>query len=156
MKLDYIKEHVIVPALVEIDCYSDAAMEMVLLTGLIESKYEHVRQGGGGPALGWFQMEPATHDDIWRHFLGGTRTLDIVDGLRSMTYLHRIGVAKELEVNPWYGAAMCRVHYLRDPRKLPKAGDRLAQAEYWKVVYNTHKGKGNVGKALEIMTEYGL
>jgi hypothetical protein len=50
----------------------------------------------------------------------------------------------ELLGNLAYGAAICRVHYRRSPRPLPKAGDVQAMAEMWKVVYNTVHGKGKV------------
>jgi len=151
MNIDLIKENVIFPALMIIGKYSDDAADMVLVTGAVESHYRHVRQIGGGSALGLFQMEPSTHDDIWRNYLMSSRLRKVSDGLTQLT--KRPGVYQELEVNPWYAAAMCRVHYLRDRHKLPKAGNRMAQAEYWKRVYNTVKGKGTVGKFLEDVTE---
>ena len=58
----------------------------------------------------------------------------------------------ELEVNPWYAAAMCAIHYMRDPKPLPKAGDRMEQAAYWKRVYNSPVGRGTVGGFLEKVT----
>lgn len=144
--IKYVENNVIAPALIAINSYSDDAADMVLTTGAAESLYRHVRQVNG-PALGWFQMEPATHDDIWRNFLGATSRQHLLDGLQSLS--KRAGVAKELEVNPWYAAAMCRIHYLRNPQAIPDAGDRAAQAAYWKKWYNTKLGAGTTGGFLE-------
>ena len=41
-------------------------------------------------------------------------------------------------------AALCRLHYRRDSDPIPSWDDLEAQAEYWKRVYNTHKGRGTV------------
>jgi hypothetical protein len=46
-----------------------AAEELLLGTALQESGLIYRRQLNNGPALGLFQMEPATHDDIWADFL---------------------------------------------------------------------------------------
>lgn len=147
--IENIKEHVIVPALSDINAYSDDAADMVLKTGAAESLFQHVRQIGG-PALGWFQMEPATHDDIWCNFLGSTSRQYLIDGLHKLS--KRLGIAAELEVNPWYAAAMCRIHYMRFSERLPAAGNNLAQAEYWKKYYNTSAGHGTPGEFLERVT----
>lgn len=149
MNVKIIKENCIIPALVAINSYTENAADMVLATGAVESLYRHVRQING-PALGWFQMEPATHDDIWTHFLGPTSRQHLVNGLADLS--KRPGDYQELEVNPWYAAAMCRIHYLRNPEKIPQANDRLSQANYWKKWYNTKHGKGTVGGFLEKTT----
>ncbi len=150
MKIQFINDYVINPALIAINSYSDDRADMVLVTGAAESLYRHVRQNGGGPALGWFQMEPRTHDDIWRNFLGSSRRIHLLEGLQKLT--DRPGAAWEMEINPWYAAAMCSIHYMRDPKPLPDTGDRAAQAEYWKRVYNTSAGQGTIGGFLEKVT----
>ena len=48
---------------------------------------------------------------------------------------------------------MCRLHYRRCPKPLPRT---LAdQAVYWKSYYNTYKGKGTPEHFAEIVTKYG-
>lgn len=152
MNIRLIRDYVITPALIAIDAYSDEALDMILFTGAVESRYEHVRQVNG-PALSWFQIEPRTHDDIWSNFLGYTGRQHLIDGLLDLSSKTTIGVARTMEVNPWYAAAMCRIHYMRDRQKLPEVGNRQAQAEYWKRVYNTKHGKGTIGKARELAFE---
>ena len=149
MKINYIRDHVITPALVAIDSYSDDRADLVLVTGAAESLYQHVRQING-PARGWFQMEPRTHDDIWNNFLGHSQRQHLLDGLQELT--DRPGIYYELEVNPWYAVAMCAIHYLRDPKPLPEAGARMEQATYWKRVYNTPAGRGTISEFLEKVT----
>ncbi|WP_338332147.1 hypothetical protein [Acetobacter sp. LMG 32666] len=52
----------------EIGLASDAAVNLLLGTALVESGIYFLRQLRG-PALGFWQMEPATHDDCWHTFL---------------------------------------------------------------------------------------
>ena len=150
MNNDNIKKHIITPALQAINSYSDDRLDMVFVTGAAESLYKHVRQIKG-PALGWFQMERKTHDDLWRNFLGHSRRRHLVNGLAYLS--KRPGYSHELEVNPWYAAAMCAVHYMRFPEPLPHTGNRMDQAVYHKKYYNTVSGKATVGGFLEKVTE---
>lgn len=142
MKLELVRDHVVIPALTICGIHSAAREQLVMATGMVESIYEAVRQRGGGPALGWFQMEPATHDDIWARFLGATSRQPILDGLRAIS--SRAGDAREMEWNPIYAAAMCGIHYLRAPGALPHPNDIDGMAAYWKRFYNTADGKGTV------------
>jgi len=145
-EIDLIRSMVIAPALSAIGAYSDEALDMVLVTGAAESLYQHTRQVGG-PALGWWQMEPATHNDIWSHYLGPTHRQHLLDGLQEIS--RRPGVSADLEVNPWYAAAMTRIHYMRFREALPPAGDRVAQGRYWKKYYNTSAGRGTTDGFLQ-------
>lgn len=129
--------HIIRPALEAIDLYSEAAAELLLGTAIQESRLTYLKQIGGGPALGLFQMEPATHDDIWAKFLEYRIELrDKVIGLVA------VFGPDEMIWNLYYAAAMCRIHYYRVPEALPEAGDISRQAEYWKAHYNTPLGAG--------------
>ena len=124
--------------------FSPAAAQLMLGTAIHESKIKHRRQIGGGPARGLFQMEPATHDDIWDNYLKYRSKIgDQVKALLSSATANR---HHELEANDNYAAALCRVHYLRAPGALPPFGDIGAMAAYWKKYYNTAKGAGTVAK----------
>jgi len=52
-----------------------AAEQLVLGTAIQESLLIHRQQLGNGPALGLFQMEPATHNDCWQSYLNFRRDL---------------------------------------------------------------------------------
>lgn len=135
---------IIRPALGAINLYSENAEQLLLGTALQESLLTYTRQIGG-PALGYFQMEPFTHDDLWLNFLKYKRDLaQLVVNVAGQS-----PDASLLETNHAYAVAMCRVHYLRAPAKLPAFGDVTGMANYWKKYYNTHLGKGKPEEFLD-------
>lgn len=146
MDLEQLRELVIRPTLKHIELWSPAAENLVLGTALVESKAEYLAQIRG-PALGLWQMEPATHDDIWDNYLRYKRDLAIlVEELTTPAAITH--GAAELVGNLYYGAAMCRVLYRRVTAPLPNERDADGLARYWKQFYNTERGAGTVDKAL--------
>lgn len=143
-------DEVVTPALQALGLDDDlhAPTELLLGTALQESALFHRIQLGGGPARGLFQMEPATHDDIWDNFLR------FRDGLA--TKVRQLlpddsPDAKALTDNDRYAAAMARIQYLRmgqivGKEPLPDAGDIAGMAQYWKDYYNTGLGAGNAAQ----------
>jgi len=129
--------------------YSVAASELLLGTAIQESRLTYLVQLGGGPALGVFQMEPATFKDIWINYLAFRPSIS-----KSVQSIAGVGAAEHAtaEQMVWhlaFAAAMCRVHYRRVPEAMPPAGDRPAQAEYWKEYYNTPLGAGTAEEYIE-------
>jgi hypothetical protein len=146
MNLEQLRELVIRPALQHIELWSAAAENLVLGTALVESKAEYLHQVNG-PALGLWQMEPATWADIQENFLKYNASLrEWVKELQTPAAF--TSGATELIGNLYYGAAMCRIHYRRVKEPLPQAKDAEAMARYYKRYYNTEAGKGSVEKAL--------
>ena len=47
---------------------------------------------------------------------------------------------------------MCRLHYRRVPKPLPK--NLMEQASQWKKYYNSSKGKGTVEKFIQTINHY--
>lgn len=143
-------ERIIRPVLMDLGLWSADAERLVLGTACQESACgRYLVQLGSGPALGIFQMEPATHDDLWRNFL------QFRPGIEERVQKLLIGshpAATQLIGNLYYATAMCRVHYLRDRDPIP---DNLrGQAEYWKRVYNTRLGRGTVDEYLNNWQRY--
>jgi hypothetical protein len=120
--------------------YSQNAVELILGTGAQESAYgKYVRQIGGGPALGKFQMEPETFNDICDNFLKYRPKIKAkIFDICGITDLNPV----DLVNNDRLAVCMCRVHYLRPKGAIPD--NLLGWAEYWKKNYNTIKGKGTV------------
>jgi len=143
-------KHIIRPALEAIDLYSEAAAELLLGTAIQESRLTYLKQIGGGPALGVFQMEPATHDDLYTNFLAYKQKLSAKVGQLIVTPIP----AAEMIWNLYYAAAMARIQYYRDSAPLPEAGDISRQASYWKRVYNTTAGAGTEAEYLENWHKY--
>ena len=148
------RDLVVAPTLHMIDLYSPAAVNLVLGTAIQESRLTYLKQLGGGPALGLYQMEPATHEDIWTNYLAYRP--EIASRIRSLTAYPQM--SGELVGNLWYATGMCRVHYRRVPVALPDADDIEGLAEYWKEHYNTFEGAGTVEEFIENWNEatFGL
>jgi hypothetical protein len=133
---------IIRPAIESIGMWSPSAEDLLLGTAIQESRLTYIRQLGGGPARGLWQMEPFTHDDIWTHFLAFRSAL--------ATKVRALGhSADELETNHPYAAAMARLKYYRSPLHMPAHGDINGYAHLWKVVYNTAGGAGTEAEFLE-------
>ena len=71
MSLDatQLRQMVIKPALEKLHLWSTAAEELVLGTAIVERALIYIRQHGAGPALGLWQVEPRTHDDLYTNYL---------------------------------------------------------------------------------------
>jgi len=154
-KANLFRKNVIELVLLRFGAKNIAAEELLLGTAVQESlNFMHRNQVGGGPAKGYFQMEPSTHDDIWGNYLKYRKNVaSIVISFLSNPNADKI---RELETNDKYAAAMARVHYMRVSAPLPKAGDIAAQARYWKQHYNTPLGKGVPHEYIEKWNKYVL
>jgi hypothetical protein len=141
-------EKVIRPTLSAMGYGSAPAERLLLGTALAESGLRARQQLGNGPALGLFQMEPATHDDLWRNYLVSRKPL--AAAVRSFIPAGAAGgggtppPASLLKDNDAYACAMARCLYLRVPEPLPKAVEIDKLASYWKTHYNTPGGGGTL------------
>lgn len=133
--------------------YSLAAEHLLLGTAAQESKLRYLHQLGKGPAVGLWQMEPNTHDDIWENFLKRNPKLftkvfrlTLNDETEQADFLqHR----DEMVGNLYYACAMARVYYWRIRESLPPADDAFSMGVYWKRHYNTPAGAGTVEQFVE-------
>lgn len=133
-----LRDCVIKPALLAIGYYSEAAEDLVFGTACVESVCgEYLRQVPNGPALGIFQMELATYYDIQKNYLNYRPELKAK--VMSL-YCEGMTPQQNLTCNLMFAAAMCRIHYLRQPIAIPS--DLYEIAMLWKNHYNTKNGKG--------------
>ena len=130
--------------------YSIHAENLILGTAAQESAYgKYTVQIGGGPALGKFQMEEATHNDIWKNFLKyKPRLAKLVLSISGLTEPD----FNALEKNDIYACAMCRVHYFRKKEPIPTTINGYAW--YWKQFYNTSEGKGTISEFINNYIKY--
>src|SRR5262250_1126344 len=143
------------PALTSLTAGGVAVEQLLLVTAIQESPVNtliHRQQLGGGPALGLFQMETATHDDCWNNYLK-FRT-ELANRVKQTLDPGQEAVAATMKVNDRYAAAMCRIRYLRAPGALPAANDTAAMANYWKQNYNTPLGAGTPQEFLSKWPQY--
>jgi len=140
---DDLRRLVIRPILGRMELHSRSAENLLLGTSLAESVVDgdtHLKQISG-PALGIYQIEPATHDDVWQHFLAFRHPLELK--VKGFLVGHE---DKEVQLiwNLAYQTAIARVIYLRVKERLPEADDLWSIALYWKTYWNTSAGAGTI------------
>lgn len=145
LNLSQFKSLIVTPALTFVGLGSQTAINLVTGTAFQESGLVYLKQLGTGPALGLFQMEPATHDYLW--------TLPSMqpNGSLAARVLQEIGapavpLVSRLVWDLYYAAIMCRIKYLSSPIALP-ANTAIGLANYWKTIYNSSLGAGKVDTA---------
>lgn len=122
-----------------------ARAQLVLGIGNKETQYRFLRQIGGGPARGPWQMEPDTHDDMWSNFIRYRPELQNA-ALRLLA--GTTPDARLLTTRMDYAALMTGFHTYRAKSALPAYGDAMGQATFWKDNFNTKLGKGTIAGAL--------
>jgi len=145
------RKEVVRETLLAADMWSRAAENLICGTAYQESGLKWLRQLKNGPALGVYQMEPKTHDDIWKNYL------KYRDGIGSLVHeflADKPGKLEQLKTNLAYATIMCRIHYLRQPDPLPEADDIEGLAHYWKQFYNTESGKGTIPEFIHNYREF--
>lgn len=130
----------ITSVLKELNLHSDNAVKLLMGTAAQESHLgKYRKQLGGGPAIGIFQMEPATFNDIVNNYLRYKPAL--AARIERVARVCRFK-AEDIENNDLLAICMARVHYLRASEAIPP--DVEGMARYWKRYYNTPLGKGTV------------
>jgi hypothetical protein len=143
MNVRQFRDLVVRPTLAALDLPGGLVAEkLVLGTAAQESDgLECLAQLGGGPALGLYQMEPATFRDLWDRYLPGhTELLRRVQRLLAP----EPEPLQQLVSNLRFATAMCRIRYLERPFRMPLRADVGILANLWKYNYNTLKGAGTV------------
>ncbi len=136
---DQFLTYVVRPSLDSIGLWSEAAERLLLGTAITESELTWLRQREDGPARGVYQIEPATHDDIWANYLAYRDGLaNRVARLAGQRPRH-----EQLTWNLGYATAIARLVFYRRPEPLPQADDLAGLARYWKAHFNTALGAGS-------------
>ena len=124
---------------------SNAAVDLVLATGIVESRYEYIRQMGDGPARSFWQVEPSSAVDNLIHYLKHRPKLmakcaeaTLVDLKHWQTYDEKLW-EEILEKNIAAGIVHARIKYWRVPKKMPNTIE--GQADYWKSIIIQKAGK---------------
>ena len=148
-----LKDLIIVPTLRHMDMLSEHAVTLLMGTAAQESRLGHYIAQIQGPALGIFQMEPATEDDIWKNYIEYRPDIQrLIDYLAPNDGLHN-----QLISNLSYATAMARLAYWRQNFDWPEdLMDIPAYGRIWKKFYNTPQGKGTVDEFVENYYRYCL
>ena len=149
---EQLRELIVKPVLSLIRLYSDDAVELLMFTCAAESKGGTYLKQIKGPALGIYQMEPATHNDIWQVFLRN-RT-DLIYIMSSNLNAYRMPDENRMIYDLYYATAMARLHYLRVSKSLPDRNDLDALFDYYKEFYNTKLGKAKKDKCIAAYKDF--
>jgi hypothetical protein len=124
--------------------FNPHAVTLLLMTAAHESDLGTYLKQVRGPALGAWQMEPATlHDHLsWARVKRPT-ILEAVEGLRPSALTPEQATMTCLP----YACVMARVHYFRRPELVPETLQGMAQ--WAKKVFNTSAGKATPEKYLD-------
>ena len=142
-------------ALYRIDSYSDDALALVVRTGMAESGYRALKgYGDGNPAIGFWQIEPATMNDMIENYINYRSKYKKT--LISLGMNFEKDTIMSIMSNMAVQAALCRLHYRRDKDPLPSWDDMEGQAKYWKRVYNTVEGRGTVKHFIKANKDVGF
>ncbi len=131
---EQLRTEIIDVSLQKLGLYSDSARELLTLTCAQESLGGTYIKQIHGPALGIFQMEPATHESLWSTFF--SRRTDLAYKVLSSVYLSSKPPVEFLKYNLLYAAMMCRIKYASIKEELPPADDVAELAQYWWRNYN--------------------
>lgn len=130
---------IVEPVLSKLRLYSKNAEELLVFTCAAESLGGTYLHQVKGPAVGIFQMEPATYTDIWVNYI---RPRNQLATLMAIHYgCNKIPEVERMIYDLHFATAMARIHYLRMPGNLPDAKDVDGMWDYYKKYYNTEKGK---------------
>lgn len=143
------RQLIIAPAIRAVNLYSQEAEDLLIGTCAQESRGgTYLFQQGANPdlyaslqknilAVGPFQMEPRTHDDLWGHFIRQNKKLKGV--CEPLTQMPADAMVYDLR----YATIMARLfYYFRAKESIPKTLE--LQAKYYKKYYNTTAGKATV------------
>lgn len=125
--------------------HSRGAERLLLGTAIHESgdlRWLDQTTPGPGPAYGLWQMEAATHYDLWSRFIDFR--LPLARKLHSLRTGPWATPIEQLRWNLPYACGMARVLYFRSPDAMPDVGDVDAMAAWAKKTFNTIKGKATV------------
>ena len=133
--------------------YSDDAVELLMLTAAAESNLgEYVKQSGGGPARGIFQVEKATEKDIMNRYLGVPHRAELKAKIEKLAGDPPPGI-DPLMFDLDYQIALARCFYRMKPGALPTVISVMGRptydsivrmAKYHKKYFNTYLGKATV------------
>jgi hypothetical protein len=119
-----------------------------LCTAAIESNCGYYIKQVGGPALGAWQMEPDTCEDIWRNcdFIKTDMGHSIITELLTSDAVIDDDLNASLITSPMYACAMARLKYSMDSAPLPDSENFRAVYDYYKRIYNTPAGASTYEK----------
>lgn len=148
-----LRNFVINPTLKKISLWTQARENILVMTICNETMGQSLVQKDG-PALGIYQIEPATYKsllDTLSHPDNKLLKISMLSACYSVVYLPEDALIWNLK----WATCMAALVYHRHEEPLPEADNIVQLAEYYKKYYNSNKGKADVEKAEENYLKYG-
>jgi len=146
LNITQFRELIVKPALRDLVLDSVGAEELLVFTCANESLGGTYLAQVKGPALGIYQMEPETYNDIWQNYINNHSRLAMI--MATNFGCSRMPVEDRLIWDLRFATAMARIHYARAMSPLPLPGDVEGIWEYYKTHYNTSKGAAEKVQAI--------
>lgn len=141
------REELVIPSLNKLNCYSEAAIELLTMTCAHESLGGTYIKQINGSANGIYQMEEDTYEDIWNTYL--SRNISKVHTLLISNNQRYKPKAEFMKYNMLFATMMARLHYLRFEEALPEADDIKGLADYYKKYWNTPLGSAKIDDVID-------
>jgi hypothetical protein len=154
LNINQFRELIVQSSLNDLLLYSIEAVELLVFTCAVESLGGTYIKQVNGPALGIYQMEPITYNDIWHNFIIPDTKLSL--RLFNSFDVNRMPSEARLIYDLRYATAMTRIFYLRIQEPLPSASDVNAIWEYYKKYYNTSNGAAQKDDAIQKYRDFVL
>lgn len=146
LNINQFRDLIVRPALHDLMLYSIDAEELLVFTCANESLGGTFIHQVDGPALGIFQMEPATYNDLWQNYIKSNGRLMMI--LFSNFMVNSVPAEERMIYDIRFATAMARLFYARIAEPLPSAMDENAIYSYYKRYYNTSLGAANQEQAI--------
>jgi hypothetical protein len=129
--------------------HSEDAVELLMMIAAHESRLGTYLRQVGGPALGIFQMEPATHDDVWEN--GDS----CEDNGAVLGYNLECTIGGDmLEYDLRYQIFMARQRLFMKPEQIPSVNRVAEMAMYCKRHWNTVHGDADAPDYFNAYLDY--
>lgn len=147
-----LREFIIKRALHDLSMYSPEAEELLVFTCAVETNGGSFIKQVNGPALGIYQMEPRTYNDIWQNYImkKGSLILPMISNFNAGFMPDEYRLIYDLH----FASGMCRLHYARVNEPIPSATDVNAIWNYYKKYYNTPKGAAQKDPSIKKFESY--
>lgn len=133
-----LRELIIKPALSKLNLYSESAVQLLLFTCAAETNGGEYLKQIGGPALGIYQIEPRSYEDLWMNYIKKRGDLNLI--MNSKFNAPYIQEERRVIYDLDFATAVARIFYRRVQEALPRADDVGAIWAYYKKYWNTEKG----------------
>lgn len=153
MKIDYFIYNIIRPTLEKMDMWSPAAEKLLVMIACHESMGFRFRKQISGPAVSFYQIEPATFTDVWDRYLGRRqlKKANVVQFLPDdLTPIEALTISDE------FATSIARMKLYMVPEALPLATDDEGLARYAKKYWNSELGKATPEKYLNDFQIYAV